>query len=59
MLNELLILNSFYTYRGSFLPRVIRNFLRTKQLKRFILHCETPILVPANFADGDSDSNED
>ena len=60
MLNELLILNASYIYRASFLPRDVRDFLRAGKLKRFVkLHCKTPILVPANYADSDNDSSCD
>ena len=60
MLNELLILNASYIYRESFLPRDVRDDLRADKLKRFVkLHCKTPILVPADSADSDSDSSSD
>ena len=35
-LNELLVLNAFYTYRHSFLPRDVRNTQRTEKLQYFV-----------------------
>ena len=35
-LNELLILNAFYTYRHLYLPRDIRNLQRTEKLHYFV-----------------------
>ena len=38
----------------------VRDVLRADKLKSFVkLHCETPILVPADSADSDSDSSCD
>jgi len=36
MINDLLILNAFYTYRHLFLPRDVRNIQRTERLQRFL-----------------------
>jgi hypothetical protein len=38
-LNELLVLNAFYTYRHSFLPRDVRNTQRTQKLEHFVSFC--------------------
>ena len=35
-LHELLVLNAFYTYRHSFLPRDVRNTQRTEKLQHFV-----------------------
>ena len=44
ILNELLVLNAFYTYKESFLPRDLRNALRSDKLKKFLkFHSETPV----------------
>ena len=36
ILNKLLVLNAFYTYRDSFLPRDVRNTQRTEKLQHFV-----------------------
>ena len=57
LLNGLLVLNAFYTYRKSFLPRVVRDVLRAEKLKRFKLHFETQISIQAGSADSLIHSN--
>jgi len=46
--------NHFYQTRD------VRYIIRANKLKRFDeLYCETPILLPADSADSDSDSSSD
>ena len=60
MLNELLVLNAFYTYKESFLPRDLRNALRSDKLKKFVkFHSETPVLEFPDSVDSDSDSSSE
>ena len=60
MLDELLVLNAFYTYKESFLPRDLRNALRSDKLKKFVkFYSETPVLEFPDSVDSDSDSDSD
>ena len=60
MLNELLVLNAVYTYKESFLPRDLRNALRSDKVKTFLkFHSETPVLVFPDSVDSDGDSSSE
>ena len=48
------------TYKESFLPRDLRNALRSEKLKKFVkFHSETLVLVFSDSVDSDSDSSSE
>ena len=61
-LNKLLVMNAYYTYRDTFLPRDTRNVQRTEKLKKFVgISCNSSSLQCDRYFDNiDSfDDNDD
>ena len=58
-LNELFVLNAYFTYKNAFLPRDIRNMQRQENLKTFVYFSSETCTLTSNYSDLHDDEESD